>query len=340
MSGRGEPARDASPATVRRVRARILPLLILALIVLATAACDNVSPTAATGKGISISQADFSRELQHWLDNTKLVGSADGSEAGLVEVIGTLPGSMSMDQTRQLLAFDVEFTLMDAEVKRRKLDLSTVTTELVNAQVAGLLNIQPTGEDPATQIKAALAGFPAAYRAVWDRRAREVVALQRAIGTERLTELLTNDPAALGVRCVSAIVVADEAAAIDAAARLARGEDFGAVAGEVSLDASSTSGGDVGCLPVSGVGDPGLAEAIGNAKVGVVSSPVPIEGAVVLFKVTSDVSTVDQVTDNLRAQLEPGYFQEWLNTAVTDAHVSVNPRYGSWAGGTIVDAPA
>jgi hypothetical protein len=322
------------------VRARIVPLLILAPIVLAMAACDNVSPNAASGTGISISQADFSKELQHWLDNTKLVGSADGTEVGIIDVHGALPGSMSMPATRQVLQFDAEFALIDAEAKRRKIDLSTVTTDEVNAQLAGYFNIPPSDVDQATQVKSTLAGFPADYRATWDRRARQWVALQRAIRNEKLTEVLTKDPAALGLRCLSAILVTDEAAATDAAARLAAGEDFATVAAEVSLDPSSSSGGDVGCIPAAGVSDATLADAIRNAKVGVPTAPIVLEGAIAIIKVTKDVTTVADVSDEIRAELDPGYMQEWLNAATTSANIKVNPRYGTWSDGTIVDASA
>lgn len=141
----------------------------------------------------------------------------------------------------------------------------------------------------------------------------------------------------LSTVCTRHILVATEEEANDVVDRLASGEEFADLAGELSLDSGSgAAGGDIGCIP-----DPAAnlvasyAAASLEAEIGEVTGPVLSEfGYHVLIVDSREVPTFDEVSADLEANLlgqQAGLlFDEWVFAVLTDADIVVAERYGTW----------
>ena len=138
--------------------------------------------------------------------------------------------------------------------------------------------------------------------------------------------------------CASHILVAgfDEAAV--AMSRLQAGEDFAALAAELSLDTSNAAdGGSLGCADPAGY-VPEFAEASITAPLGEVSCPVTTEFGTHLILVESrEPGTVEGVqlaltTERQTAADEAAFLEvlDWLNDAVVAAVVVVDESRGTW----------
>ncbi|MFQ5967088.1 MAG: peptidylprolyl isomerase [Acidimicrobiia bacterium] len=140
--------------------------------------------------------------------------------------------------------------------------------------------------------------------------------------------------------CLSRIILETRADAIAALDRISAGEDFAAVAAEVSVQSEEAeAGGDLGC--VSPVAFPEeLAEALLSAPVGEPTGPIEAQGGFHVFVVSSSfVPTLEEATP----LIEAGRFTEasllfsgWLQRLVGSAEVSVAPEFGTW---TLVPVP-
>ena len=138
--------------------------------------------------------------------------------------------------------------------------------------------------------------------------------------------------------CASHILVAgfDEAAV--AMSRLQAGEDFAALAAELSLDTSNAAdGGSLGCADPAGY-VPEFAEASITAPLGEVSGPVTTEFGTHLILVESrEPGTAEEVqlaltTERQTAADEAAFLEvlDWLNDAVVVAVVVVDESRGTW----------
>lgn len=128
--------------------------------------------------------------------------------------------------------------------------------------------------------------------------------------------------------------------AVDAAnaafARLKKGEDFEAVAREVSVSPSKAAGGDLGRVEPADL-NPALAAAIAALRPGEFSAPVPVEGGYWILKVrerlADEVTGFDQVKEKIqeelsRARLEKvyaDYIAELKKNAVYTVYVREAP---------------
>jgi parvulin-like peptidyl-prolyl isomerase len=131
--------------------------------------------------------------------------------------------------------------------------------------------------------------------------------------------------------CVSHILVATEAEANDAFARVEGGEEFAAVAAEVSTDTGSgAQGGDLGCSPPDRfVAE--FADALTTAEVDVPTAPVESEfGFHVILLREDEVPTEDEVIEALTAQGVGEATNAWFIEKVEAAEVSVDETYGTW----------
>ena len=114
------------------------------------------------------------------------------------------------------------------------------------------------------------------------------------------------------LRTVSHILVADEATANAVTARLAAGEDFAALATEVSTDpGSKDKGGDLGQVPIEGSGFVPEFEATMNAlAVGQTSAPVKSSFGYHIIRVTAVTPAGVQTFDEVREDLMDGLVLE------------------------------
>jgi peptidyl-prolyl cis-trans isomerase SurA len=102
------------------------------------------------------------------------------------------------------------------------------------------------------------------------------------------------------------VLVPSKEQAAQVAARLRAGEDFAAVAREVSSAPSRTSGGDLGTIPRRSM-NASLLEVVANLGPGQVSDPIPAKGGYRILKVVSRDNgrqqSYEEVAEKLRAEL-------------------------------------
>lgn len=133
------------------------------------------------------------------------------------------------------------------------------------------------------------------------------------------------------------ILVEDEATAQQVLDRLAGGEDFAAVAGELSTDpGSAAQGGDLGEL-APGQTVAAFDDAVFNSPVGEVVGPIQTEFGFHVLEVTErndEGRPLADVEGEIRDELAQGASQEGFNTFLREraeaAEVTVNPRFGVW----------
>lgn len=134
------------------------------------------------------------------------------------------------------------------------------------------------------------------------------------------------------------ILVETEAAAQQVIERLAAGEEFAALAQELSIDTGSAeAGGSLGLTP-RGTFVPEFEEAIwaGPAPVGQVLGPVETQfGFHVIrvdeFQVTPEDEALEQVRQQLEESRGPELFQIWFQQQLSDAEPEVAGRFGRWS---------
>lgn len=132
--------------------------------------------------------------------------------------------------------------------------------------------------------------------------------------------------------CSAHILLESEAEADDALDRALAGEDFGALAAELSTGPSGPNGGDLGCGPPAQF-VPEFAAALLDAEVGAPYGPVESDfGWHVILVSERTVPELDEVRDTLADDPEAD-FQSWIDWALETlaaADVQVKPEYGVW----------
>jgi parvulin-like peptidyl-prolyl isomerase len=334
------------------VSLRRLSVAVLAAGVLsAGAGCGSASPSAATiqfpkqavaggattddrasastasnaevryGESVRVDRSEFERELKA-LEGNKQLQSGGNSLAGA--------GKKTVDPrlTAQWLNFIIQDVLITHEFEQRKLKVSPPDTAEGQAQLAAQF-----GSDQA------VSGFPKWFvDRIIGRNARGV-ALRAALSGQDFTEggqrrYFEAHKAEFSENCVSHILVKTKAEADAALARLQAGEDFAAVAKQVSVDTGSApKGGDLGCNP-KGAFVPEFDQAAGDLPVGQLSDPVQTQYGfhIILVKERKDEG-FDGAKEQARAALNAetqSAFREFLAAAVNSVKVSVDKRYGSF----------
>jgi parvulin-like peptidyl-prolyl isomerase len=136
--------------------------------------------------------------------------------------------------------------------------------------------------------------------------------------------------------CASHILTETEEDAQVALERIQAGEDFAAVAEEVSTGPSGPSGGDLGCTTL-GSYVLEFAQAAFDAEVGVPTEPVRSSfgwHVILVTERTEPDIDPELVRENaatvLNASRGGPLVEEWLLGVVAEADVSVEPEFGSW----------
>jgi peptidyl-prolyl cis-trans isomerase C len=174
----------------------------------------------------------------------------------------------------------------------------------------------------------------ARQRVVFDD-VRLALAEQQTAPTDE--ELMTEYEAQLQTLsevCARHILLEDEVSASAALDRALEGEDFAALATELSTGPSGPDGGDLGCTsPGSFVPEFGLATM--EAEIGVPYGPVQTSfGWHVILVESRTVPTFDEVRDTIQASLANlnanNLFNEWLTGKLAGAGIVVEEQYGTW----------
>ena len=339
----------------RTRRTSIFAIALGALLLVSACSGDGSSGAAITVNGEQVSFNEFSDELRAYGDD----GNALALDSVTQQVQATDPAA-SIEPTSgeavaapvaaQIATTRVAYTLVRQELADRDIE---VTDEDVDA-ARDTLSAAPT--DPTTgQPADGESPFSQLTDPMQDRFAEDtaaVNALRTALEAEPAASLEVTDEevaaalaAATEEQCASIIVSASEADAAAALARLQGGEDFAAVATEVSLDqASAAEGGDIGCI-AEGETVPELDEALSGLQPGELAGPVsfssagadgaPQQAFLVVQLTSRGTPTEDDVRAELQAQADAAAQQEdllgaFIVEALTDADVEVASRYGRW----------
>lgn len=178
-----------------------------------------------------------------------------------------------------------------------------------------------------------------AKQSVIDTAMRESLAAEAADPTqEEIDAERALAAAALTSACVSHILVDTEEEATDVMTRLGEGEDFGAIATEVSTDTgSAANNGELPCGSPDGYVEP-FRLAVLDATVGEIY-PTPVESQfgyhiILVTEFTepaeADLPTDDELAENVRQAAIAGEVQEWFNGVMESAEVTVTEEYGTW----------
>ncbi len=167
----------------------------------------------------------------------------------------------------------------------------------------------------------------------------EVLALREAALDElvvapEVVDGLFADPVTMTTVCSKHILVATEEEAQAALDRLAAGEDFAAVAAEVSLDTSS-EGGDLGCVQAGALA-PSFADAAVSAPIGEVTGPVASDFGfhIIVVSERSTPTREEYLADPWALLTEDNLsniWSDWFNDRLQAADAWVDGRYGTWS---------
>jgi parvulin-like peptidyl-prolyl isomerase len=164
---------------------------------------------------------------------------------------------------------------------------------------------------------------------------RSTVKEQIANDQEYLEGVWQEDQALLIQACARHILVGTEEESQDVRTRLESGEDFAAVAAEVSLDTQSP-GGVLPCPVNPSVYIEPFSSVVATAPVGELTGPVETDFGwhIVLVESREFPGSLDELAaDPLRwipAELLDAAWSNWLNAAVAAADISVRSQIGMW----------
>ena len=272
------------------------------------------------------------------------VATVNGRAITYDEVIALLTDeeTVAADQfttqfTRTLLGFVADRAILDqaaAEfgLTRTQAEIEAHVEEITRPFIVGDVTL----EDLLASNNLTVAGLDAlaAQGVMQEKVISELVADLPAPSEE---ELRQNYQAALAGQanvCSSHILLESEGEAQAAVDRALAGEDFAALAMELSTGPSGPTGGDLGCGAPSGFVVE-FANATLEAEVGVPSGPVRTSfGWHVILVSERTAPTFEELRDELMTGLAEQQGQtlwtSWLVATLESADVVVEPEYGTW----------
>jgi hypothetical protein len=327
-------------------RSRLFGLFALVLALVA-GACgnslgDTIRPAAATVNGETITQEELDDELEAIQANEDYIASI---EQGGLAVNGTGDGTLTNAFVSRVLTRQIFLKLVHDEFVKRDLELTDEDRAGAEPGVAQSVG----GEEIFKK-------FPKAYRDTLVRRNAEVAVLQTELGgpavtDEAVREFYEANTDQFAQTCPSHILfgVTDDSGQLDqeatagqldrltteataAKAEIDGGADFAAIAAQRSVDASNKDqGGDLECGP-AGRFVPEFETAMDALAIGAVSGPVTTQFGVHLIKVNDrKPQSLEEAEPQIRQQLQgegEQAFSQFLQEALAEADVTVNPRYG------------
>lgn len=294
----------------------IVPLLASTLLV---AACGSLTAPAATVNGDDITEEELRDELEVAAEfsalNPGVVQGLDRREGNYER--GAATGLLNERVTSDI--FDDALTELGGEVTEdERQQVGDAFGQLASNEWLEIQFERQTTQLALVRVLTEQAGLPADAEAWYEANGDQ-----------------------LGLACTSHILLASEDDAIAARSRVVDdGEDFAAVAMDVSTGPTGPNGGDLGC------GDPAqfvpeFADAVRVAEIGEITEPVESQfgwhviivrarGADVPF--ADAVDAAQEAYEAERNAVVGPAFAELL----AEADVSVASRYGAWDGTQIV----
>lgn len=174
----------------------------------------------------------------------------------------------------------------------------------------------------------------AAQEVIADQVTAELLAGAGPPAEEELMAIYEASLGELSQVCAAHILVETEEEGIATYDRAVAGEDFAALAVELSTGPSGPNGGDLGCSsPGAYVAE--FAAATLEAEVGVPFGPVQTSfGWHVILVNERTVPAFEDVRDGLAEDLRVSdgnrQWVDWLTRVLVEAEVTVEPEYGTW----------
>jgi foldase protein PrsA len=297
---------------------------LLALVAIVAAGCGSLQPYAAIVNSHRIPQHDVDNELKAIRGNARYLDAIDPTRK---QILGSGTNTFNADFTAQILTRRIYYELVHDEIQRKHLSVSAKDVSAAKQAAISQFN----GADVYN-------AFPASYRSTLERRTAEVAVLGRSFTSTPADDAAQRayfaaHQADFEQACASHILVdsKDKADAIEA--RLAKGEDFAAIAKTESSDTGSAQkGGDIGCFPRTAQLVPEFLAAAFAQPVGKPGPPVQTQFGFHVILVTSrTVPRFDDVKDQVAQAMNNGNEQkltDWLKGALDKAKVTVNPKFG------------
>ena len=298
---------------------------IVALLAVVAAGCGSLQPYALVVNGGRIQQRDIDNELKAIRGNARYLDAIDPSRQ---QIFGSGKGTFNADFTAFILNQDLDYELVHQELLKRKLSVTPADRDQAKSTVIQQVNGQDTFN-----------AFPKWYQDKLIERFAEVIVLAKSLtpagDDAKALDYYNSHKDQFQQACASHILVdsPDKAKAIED--RLAKGEDFAAVAKAESSDTGSAQkGGDVGCFFRNSQLVPEFLNAAFSQPVGQVGQPVQTQFGYHIIKVTSrDTPPFDKVKSQVQQAMGQGggqQLQQWLSDALKKAKVKMNPKFGTF----------
>ncbi len=324
---------------------RALAVVLCACALVVGCSRTNTTP-AATVNGTPVTTQQLVDELEAISANKDYLDAIDNDfKSQGMNVKGSTAGSYDAAFVAAVLRRQILFTLVHQELQRRNL---RVTDDCRTAAHNDLL--LSLGSSDSAKGAALFASFPAKYQQQLDGWYQDEFTLQadlsgQACGSPDVAkEYFDKHPEQFSQSCVSLISVNDQNLANTIVSQARAGGDFAAAAHQFSTDQqTAAAGGDAGCHLPSEF-PPQIATIVEQTPVGGVTDAIDnTVGGFVIIKVTDrktvDFTTVAAQAEELAAQDQSTNFNNWLQTAEASAHVTVDPRYGTFDPSTFQITP-
>jgi parvulin-like peptidyl-prolyl isomerase len=284
--------------------------VVIAALGLVLAACSGSSSTVATVNGTDITSGDID-DLFYEVDE-------DFTDAQNAQYLGTLIQWTAIEQRAATdLGFEPTQEETDAEIEVILFDSGYA------GDLDGFLEAQNVSEEGMTRV--------ANQFLIEDAVILEVTPTVETPTLEDAQAMIDQDPLQFTQVCASHILVETEEEAAAVIERLEAGEEFAAVATEVSIDTGTgPDGGSLGCNAAATY-VPEFAAAAAEAPIGEVTEPVETDfGYHVIIVENRTVATAEEVQILMEERAVSVATSDWLLEAITTADVTVDEGYGTW----------
>lgn len=284
--------------------------ILIAGLALLAAACGTSSSTAATVDETDITTGDI-EGLFYEIDE-------DFTAEQTAAYLSTLIQWTAVEQSAQSdFGYEPDQEAIDAEIE-------TILVESgYGGNLEGFLEEQNVSEDGLQRYANQLL--------IEDLVIEQVTPTVDAATLEDAQDTIAAAPLEFTEVCAAHILVETEEEALAVVDRIDAGEDFAAVAGEVSVDSGSgAEGGSLGCSSAATY-VPAFAEATVDAVIGEVTGPVETEfGYHIIVVESRTVAAAEDILPFMEEQLVFAATDAWLLEAVAMADVLVVAEYGTW----------
>jgi PPIC-type PPIASE domain len=319
----------------RLVVRSLLPVLLLAAAgALAISACDaQFLPEAARVNGAFVSQSTLNSALDSVASDSGYRCLLESSASGKSAVTGVSSGTYSASFAAGTLSLLIEAKAADVAFARAHLAVTPLAREVARGNLSSSFTPSEGSActEPGSEVLATLGG--GFEKALVGLQSDEDVLAARAVGaslsTAGVLAYAGRHARAIALDCTDAIEVASRAKAEQLRMAILGGASFATVARQNSLDASASNGGELGCITASELTPP-LGTTVASLPIGVISQPIDFSGEWLLFLVSSRrAPTLPQAAAEIVAAGTSSAAKE-IDRFVAEAHVQVDPRYGTW----------